>query len=216
MKDWHSFSGNNDLPCGRCPQSVLVDCISRFDMPDVSSSGVTETSPLLSKATGQGERPASGADGSAQVPSDDVESSQPAEEAEDPEVAKGRKRIQRLLPVLGIGIFLAYLDQSIVAAINGEIGNDLHALENASWIATAYFLTMTASQPLYGKISDVFGRKPCLLFAYTMFGIGSIGCGLTNNMEGFIAARVSYHHDKHSESDTENSRQSKVLEEVAS
>lgn len=83
------------------------------------------------------------------------------------------------------------MDQSIIAAINGDIGNDLHALKNVSWIATAYFLTMAASQPLYGKFSDVFGRKSCLLFAYAMFAVGSLVCGLAGRIGSLIAGRVS-------------------------
>ncbi|KAL8703395.1 MAG: hypothetical protein Q9201_003424 [Fulgogasparrea decipioides] len=122
--------------------------------------------------------------------SNDAESGQQTPQVESAEQLQSRKNVKRMLPVLGTGIFLAFLDQSIVAAINGDIGSDLGALRSVSWIATAYFLTMTCSQPLYGKLSDVFGRKPCLLFAYTMFGIGSLGCGITGTMAGLIAARV--------------------------
>lgn len=169
-------------------------------MSDKPSLGATERSPLLGSPLEQAERPApesnlSESHGSAQTGSaNDVESNQQIVEDEDPELLQGRKKVKSMLPILGLGIFLAFLDQSIVAAINGEIGSDLHALRNVSWIATAYFLTMTASQPLYGKLSDVFGRKPCLLFAYTMFGLGSLGCGLTKSMEGLIAARVRQRH----------------------
>ncbi|KAL9597692.1 MAG: hypothetical protein Q9179_004178 [Wetmoreana sp. 5 TL-2023] len=122
--------------------------------------------------------------------SNDAESGQQTPQVESAEQLQSRKNVKRMLPVLGTGIFLAFLDQSIVAAINGDIGSDLGALRSVSWIATAYFLTMTCSQPLYGKLSDVFGRKPCLLFAYTMFGIGSLGCGITGTMAGLIAARA--------------------------
>lgn len=161
-------------------------------MPDTPNPGATERSPLLEDHQEQAERPAPESNGSARNGSaSDVESIQQTEENhEDAELVQGRKKVKSFLPILGVGIFMAFLDQSIVAAINGEIGSDLHALKNVSWIATAYFLTMTASQPLYGKLSDVFGRKPCLLFAYTMFGVGSLGCGLTKSMGGLIAARA--------------------------
>lgn len=165
-------------------------------MPDAPSLGATEHSPLLGHHPEQGERPAPESNGSARSGSaNDIESNQHTEDdAGNTELVQGRKKVKSFLPILGVGIFLAFLDQSIVAAINGEIGSDLHALRNVSWIATAYFLTMTASQPLYGKLSDVFGRKPCLLFAYTMFGVGSLGCGLTRSMGGLIAARVGRKH----------------------
>lgn len=74
----------------------------------------------------------------------------------------------------------------------GQIGSDLKALNLTSWIATSYFLTLTSFQPLYGKLSDIFGRKPCLLFAYAIFGIGCLCCGLARNINELIAARVCF------------------------
>ena len=160
-------------------------------MSEAPSPDATERSPLLGSHPEQAEQTAPESHGSAQNgPANDVESNQPTEETEDQELVQRKNNVKSLLPVFAVGISLAFLDQSIVAAINGEIGSDLHALRNVSWIATAYFLTMTASQPLYGKLSDVFGRKPCLLFAYAMFGLGSLGCGITRSMGGLIAARV--------------------------
>lgn len=167
--------------------SYLLDSLLSISMPHAPSPDATERSPLLGEQRERAESEAPAQD----RPVNDVESNEQPNAAEDPEIVQGRETVKSLLPVLGVGIFLALLDQSIVAAINGEMGSELHALKNVSWIATAYFLTMTASQPLYGKLSDVFGRKPCLLFAYTMFGIGSLGCGFSSSMGGLIAGRVS-------------------------
>lgn len=180
-------------------------------MPDTPSLGATERSPLLGNAADEAEGPAPESHGSA----NDIESSQQIEGTEALEIVQGRDKVKSFIPVLGVGIFLALLDQSIVATINGEIGSDLHGLRNVSWIATAYFLTMTASQPLYGKLSDVFGRKPCLLFAYAMFGLGSLGCGVTRSMGGLIAARVGQSIDPSCGSGAELIRRFKGLEEVA-
>lgn len=55
-----------------------------------------------------------------------------------------------------------------------------------------YLLTLTSFQPLYGKLSDIFGRKSALLSAYAIFGIGCLLCGLSRNIEQLIAARVIY------------------------
>lgn len=74
----------------------------------------------------------------------------------------------------------------------GQIGSDLKALNLTSWIATSYFLTLTSFQPLYGKLSDIFGRKACLLFAYSVFGIGCLACGLARDINELIAARVCH------------------------
>lgn len=54
----------------------------------------------------------------------------------------------------------------------------------------SYFLTLTSFQPLYGRLSDIFGRKPALLFGYAIFGLGCLFCGLARNMNELIAARV--------------------------
>jgi MFS family permease len=72
----------------------------------------------------------------------------------------------------------------------GRIGTELNALNRTSWIATAYFLTLTSFQPLFGKLSDIFGRKACLLFGYVVFGLGCLWCGLATNIEQLIAARA--------------------------
>lgn len=53
-----------------------------------------------------------------------------------------------------------------------------------------YFLTLTSFQPLYGKMSDIFGRKPALIFAYSVFGIGCMGCGFARNLKELVAARA--------------------------
>lgn len=83
-------------------------------------------------------------------------------------------------------------DQTIIVASYGKIGSDLKALNLTNWIATSYFLSLTSFQPLYGRLSDIFGRKACLLFGYTVFGLGCVFCGLARNINELIAARVCY------------------------
>lgn len=101
-----------------------------------------------------------------------------------------KKRMKFILPALAIGVFLSAADQTLVVSSYGKIGSELHALNMTSWIATAYFLTLTSFQPLYGKLSDIFGRKACLLFAYSIFGLGCLFCGLAQDMGQLIAARA--------------------------
>lgn len=152
-----------------------------------SAEPATEQSPLLGNlpsGTGSSDNNAT------ENANTNAEPNEQISEPESSEILQARRNVKQMLPVLGIGIFLAFLDQSVVAAINEDIGSELHALRSVSWIATAYFLTMTCSQPLYGKLSDIFGRKPCLLFAYTVFGIGSLGCGLARSLAGLVVARV--------------------------
>ncbi|KAJ3121068.1 hypothetical protein HK098_004037 [Nowakowskiella sp. JEL0407] len=81
------------------------------------------------------------------------------------------------LTAIFMGVFLAALDQTIVATIFTAVGSEFNALNNVSWIGTSYLLTQTAFQPLYGRLSDIFGRRFALLSAQSIFLIGSIGCG---------------------------------------
>ncbi|KAH7402544.1 major facilitator superfamily domain-containing protein [Pyrenochaeta sp. MPI-SDFR-AT-0127] len=101
-----------------------------------------------------------------------------------------RKQMKYIFPAIAIGVFLSAADQTLVISTFGTIGTELHALSSTSWIATSYFLTLSAFQPVYGKLSDIFGRKECLLFGYLVFGIGSTFCGLARNMGELIAARA--------------------------
>ncbi|KXN88566.1 Vacuolar membrane amino acid uptake transporter fnx2 [Leucoagaricus sp. SymC.cos] len=82
------------------------------------------------------------------------------------------------------------MDQTIVVAAYATIGSELKQLQRTSWIATAYMLTVTSFQPLYGKLSDIFGRKAVLLSAYAIFAFGSLACGLARNLDQLILGRA--------------------------
>ncbi|KAJ3109592.1 hypothetical protein HDU96_007174 [Phlyctochytrium bullatum] len=86
--------------------------------------------------------------------------------------------------------FLAQLDTSIVATALRAIVTDLGDAPLLPWIGSAYLLTCTASAALYGKISDVFGRKPVLLFSLVVFAIGSVICSYCRNMRELIIGRA--------------------------
>jgi len=90
---------------------------------------------------------------------------------------------------LMLGMFLAALDQTIVATALPTIVNDLHGLNHTSWVVTAYLLTSTVSTPLYGKLSDQLGRKGIFQFAIVVFLVGSVLSGLSQNMGELIAFR---------------------------
>ena len=93
--------------------------------------------------------------------------------------------------VLGIllAMLLGALDQTIVATALPTIGRDLGNVEDLSWVVTAYLLTATAVTPLYGKLSDIHGRRTMLLVAIGVFALGSIACALAPSMAVLIVAR---------------------------
>ncbi|TXH47864.1 MAG: MFS transporter, partial [Burkholderiaceae bacterium] len=91
---------------------------------------------------------------------------------------------------LMLGMFLAALDQTIVSTALPTIVGDLGGLDHLSWVVTAYLLTSTASTPLYGKISDLYGRKIMFQTAIVVFLVGSALSGLSQNMGQLIGFRA--------------------------
>jgi EmrB/QacA subfamily drug resistance transporter len=87
-------------------------------------------------------------------------------------------------------LFLAALDQTIVATALPTIVGDLGGLNHISWVVTAYLLAQTVVTPLYGKLGDQYGRKVVLQFALTLFLIGSALCGVSQNLDELIAFRA--------------------------
>ncbi|ORZ01812.1 major facilitator superfamily domain-containing protein [Lobosporangium transversale] len=89
-----------------------------------------------------------------------------------------------------LGAFLASLDISVIAAALPRIASDFGAQTQMSWIATAYLLAYTAFQPIYGKFSDIFGRKQMYLVGSVIFLIASVGCGAAPSMTALILFRA--------------------------
>jgi EmrB/QacA subfamily drug resistance transporter len=92
------------------------------------------------------------------------------------------RQVLTILAGLMLGMFLAALDQNIVATAIRTIGDDLNGLSVQAWVTTAYLITSTVSTPLYGKLSDLYGRKPFFLIAITIFITGSAACAFSTSM----------------------------------
>jgi EmrB/QacA subfamily drug resistance transporter len=91
---------------------------------------------------------------------------------------------QIMLVIYGLmaGMFLSALDQTIVGTAIRTIGDDLHGLNQQAWVTTAYLITSTIATPIYGKLSDIFGRRPLYLFAITVFILGSLMSSFSTSM----------------------------------
>lgn len=100
------------------------------------------------------------------------------------------EQIVRILIGLATGLFLAALDQTIVATAIRTIGDDLQGLSVQAWVTTAYLITSTITTPLYGKFSDIYGRKPLFLLAISLFIAGSLLSGLATSMYQLAAYRA--------------------------
>ena len=90
---------------------------------------------------------------------------------------------------LMLAMFLAALNQTIVATALPTIGRDFHDFELLPWVVTAYLLTSTAVAPLYGKLSDIHGRRAMMLAAIGIFVAGSVACAVAPNMITLILGR---------------------------
>jgi EmrB/QacA subfamily drug resistance transporter len=109
--------------------------------------------------------------------------------ATDGQVRFSHRQILTIYSGLMLGILLAALDQTIVATALPTIVGELGGIEHISWVVTAYLLTSTASVPLYGKISDLYGRRIVFQFAIVTFLVGSALAGLAQDMVQLVVAR---------------------------
>ncbi|QDG90023.1 MDR family MFS transporter [Pseudarthrobacter sp. NIBRBAC000502770] len=100
-----------------------------------------------------------------------------------------QRQIVTVMVGLMLGMFLASLDQTIVSTSIYTIANDLDGLSLQAWATTAYLITSTVSTPLYGKLSDIFGRRPLYLTAILIFLVGSLYAGSVHSMTELAVAR---------------------------
>jgi EmrB/QacA subfamily drug resistance transporter len=108
----------------------------------------------------------------------------------DPSGILSHRQILVIVGGLMAGMLLAALDQSIVSTALPKIVGDLNGLNHLSWVVTAYLLTSTAVTPLWGKISDLYGRRIIFQTTIIIFLIGSALCGLSQNMTELILFRA--------------------------
>jgi EmrB/QacA subfamily drug resistance transporter len=123
-----------------------------------------------------------------------VTATAPAASASDSPVADtasaggylSHRQILGVMVGLMAGMFLAALDQSIVGVALPKITSELGGLDKLSWVVTAYLLTSTAATPLWGKISDLVGRRPIFQAAIVVFLVGSVICGFASPIASWL------------------------------
>ncbi|MFJ2402207.1 MFS transporter [Streptomyces xanthochromogenes] len=114
----------------------------------------------------------------------------PEDQLPQSEAALDPRRVRMVFLGLMLTLLLAALDQMIVATALPKIVGDLHGLDKVSWAVTAYLLASTIGLPIYGKLGDLFGRKPVFQFAIVVFVIGSALAGWSRTMNELIAFRA--------------------------
>jgi EmrB/QacA subfamily drug resistance transporter len=109
--------------------------------------------------------------------------------AEDPALGLSHRQKLEILGAVLLALFLGALDQTVVSTAMPQILTDLNGSALYTWVVTIYLLTSTITVPFYGKLSDLFGRKPLLMFGISVFLIGSALSGLSQTMEQLIIFR---------------------------
>jgi EmrB/QacA subfamily drug resistance transporter len=109
-----------------------------------------------------------------------------------PDASGGFTHRQIVTILLGLvtGMFLAALDQTVVSTAIRTIADDLQGYDLQAWATTAFLITSTISTPLYGKLSDIYGRRPFYLFAIGVFVVGSLACAFATSMYQLAAFRA--------------------------
>lgn len=100
------------------------------------------------------------------------------------------KQILRVIGGILLCILLAAIDQTVVIPAVPAMAADLHGFGHLAWIVSAYLLTSTAMTPIYGRLSDIYGRRKLLLVALVVFAVASALCALAQSLTQLVAARA--------------------------
>src|SRR5947207_1682476 len=106
-----------------------------------------------------------------------------------PKAPLTQSEVRTILMSLMLTMFLAALDQTIVATALPTIGRQFQDVSNLSWVITAYLLASTAMAPVFGTLSDIYGRRAMIILSMSLFVAGSVLCALAPNMPVLILAR---------------------------
>jgi Major Facilitator Superfamily len=175
-------AGRKPAPGPAAPGSVRVgaDTVAPTVDPDVR--------PEAEPGPGPGPEPRAGAAAEAGAEAGVGEGAGSGAGARVP-VALGSRRVRMVVFALMLTMLLAALDQTIVATALPKVVGELHGLDRMSWVVTAYLLASTVCLPVYGKLGDLFGRKPVFQFAIVTFVVGSALAGRSRTMDELIAFR---------------------------
>lgn len=158
--------------------NVIVD---PRQAPALDGARDSETTPLLN---GQPKASAGDAEGQRHdSPPENQEQTVLADDVTGP-------RLWLILSSAYVGVFLGAIDSTIIATLSAPISSEFKSLSLLSWLATAYLIANAACQPISGRLTDIFGRRPGLVFSNIFFAAGNLICGLAQTDTVMIVGRV--------------------------
>ncbi|PYH92720.1 MFS drug transporter [Aspergillus ellipticus CBS 707.79] len=176
-------------PADNGPLVDDAEKISRSEADASSRDGPEKPDPSQSPSQASQEPPS--VDSSADGPLEKTTTGPPLDRVPSQAQKLGKKKIVVVMTALCLVLFLAALDMTIVSTALPTIATHFHASESGySWIASSYMLANAACVPLWGKISDVWGRKRIILIANFLFLVGSLICALAINLPMIISGRA--------------------------
>ncbi|KAF9735758.1 hypothetical protein PMIN04_010506 [Paraphaeosphaeria minitans] len=170
------------------PAPLVNKDIDAMDKP-VSSSVSSRTAgrPDPHIASDGATHPATGEHG---VANNSPEAQTEAQTQEDGQPQRSTLKVALIMLSLGIAVLLVALDITIVTTALPTIAEQFHSASGYTWVGSAYLIANSAATPIWGKVSDIFGRKPILLVTNAIFFVGSLLAAVAVNMNMLIAARV--------------------------
>ncbi|ROT39619.1 hypothetical protein SODALDRAFT_273988 [Sodiomyces alkalinus F11] len=179
-----------EAPTSSSPTSTAAPTSTRA--PSTAPEEPSNTSAPASSSSSEPSSEASSGAGSGSGNGRDDAPHDDNNHPEDDEPEAGRTRLETALVVgsLCAALFLAALDVTIIATAVPTISEEFQSNLGYIWIGSSYLLSNAAFVPTWGKISDIFGRKPILLCAVAVFWVGSLLCGVAVDMPMLIAARA--------------------------
>jgi MFS family permease len=99
-------------------------------------------------------------------------------------------RLALIMSTAWFGVFLGAADTTVIATLSAQISSEFSSLSLLSWLATAYLIANAASQPISGRLTDIFGRGPGLAFSNVAFAAGNLICGLATSQKAMVIGRV--------------------------
>lgn len=148
----------------------------------------TETTPLLKPGWPSQSAPSPAPKNSRPTEDEEAVGLQPKDEC--PEHQDVPANLRLVLPILFIGVFVSNLEGSLIIATHGIIASEFDSFRYSEWLVASYTLALCATEPLVGKLSDIYGRKRILVLAYAIFALSCAICGLGSSFWMVILGRV--------------------------